>query len=140
MSFSVANSTADWCNGVIENPKSDDPIIVTDEPFGKVIDGGQVQLRPQYIKIKTRPGIPKPITLSFKPAKDYALDVYFLMDISYTMAFQRDILYQQANEIYKQMTSYTNNVRFGLGSFVEKPGFPYVDKKYVIFCYYNDYT
>lgn len=63
--------------------------------------------------------------MSYKPAKNYPLDVYFLMDNSYTMRFHMDTLFKEAEMIYESLTKLTNNVRFGAGSFIEKCAFPF---------------
>lgn len=53
------------------------------------------------------------------------------------MKYQKQALEAQAKAIHAQLSSYTNNVALGIGSFVEKPGFPYVDRiRPYVFCYY----
>ncbi|KAF9416979.1 hypothetical protein HW555_005807 [Spodoptera exigua] len=116
-----------WCKPeYIQNPKFE-MVVAEDKQFAENKNGSQVQIKPQVIKVKVRPGEPVDFTMHFKPAKDYPLDVYYLMDISYTMQTNLKDLKQQALKIYKDLSVYTNNVRLGIGSFVEKPGFPYVD-------------
>lgn len=116
-----------WCKPEnIQNPRFE-KVIKEDKNFSDTEEGSQVQIKPQVIKVKVRPGEPVDFTMNFKPAKDYPLDVYYLMDISYTMESRVGDLKRQAEKIYKDLSAYTNNVRLGIGSFVEKPGFPYVD-------------
>ncbi|XP_022820748.1 integrin beta-PS-like [Spodoptera litura] len=116
-----------WCKPkYIHNPLFHKE-TTEDKDFAESKNGTQVQIKPQVIKVKVRPGEPVDFTINFKPAKDYPLDVYYLMDISYTMQTKVDDLKRQAQKIYKDLSAYTNNVRLGIGSFVEKPGFPYVD-------------
>lgn len=84
-----------------------------------------VQLRPQKVLFKARPGESRKFKISYKPSKNYPLDVYFLMDNSYTMRFHMTTLIDEATTIYESLTNLTNNVRFGAGSFIEKCAFPF---------------
>ncbi|KAJ0181644.1 hypothetical protein K1T71_002366 [Dendrolimus kikuchii] len=97
--------------------------------FKPIVNGSEaIQFRPQKIDIKVRPGIPVKFEMSYKPAEDFPLDVYFLMDISYSMKSVKEELRNQAYEIFNHLTVLSNNVRLGIGSFVEKPAYPYYDK------------
>lgn len=99
-----------------------------DKDFSGGINGTPVvQFKPQHLHIKSRPGVPLKITMSYKPAKDYPLDVYYLMDYSATMKQHAKTLRNQGNEIYSELIKLTNNVRLGIGSFVEKNALPYVE-------------
>lgn len=86
-----------------------------------------VQFRPQSIKIKARPGVPVDFMMSYKPATDYPLDLYYLMDYSKTMQVHATTLMEQGYKIYKELRKLTNNVRLGIGSFIEKPALPYAE-------------
>ncbi|XP_075991986.1 integrin beta-PS-like [Anticarsia gemmatalis] len=121
-----------WCDKKFikyPTPKTD---IIMNKSFNQTItiDDAtvQVQFKPQKINIKARPGFTNKFTMSYHPAQDFPLDVYYVMDISDTMRKKKEELKSQAKQIYAELTTYTNNVRLGIGSFVEKPGFPYVDK------------
>ncbi|XP_052740856.1 integrin beta-PS [Bicyclus anynana] len=65
--------------------------------------------------------------MSYKPAKHYPLDIYYLLDSSESMKSYKKDLCDQGVQIYEQLSQITNNVRLGVGSFVEKPSLPYVD-------------
>ncbi|CAH2104939.1 unnamed protein product [Euphydryas editha] len=113
-----------WCKGgQIYDPQPNITIIMDKDFSGTPV----IQFKPQKMYIKTRPGIPVNIKMSYKPAKDYPLDVYYLMDYSFTMARHAQTLHDQGNEIYNELIKLTNNVRLGIGSFVEKNSLPYVD-------------
>lgn len=103
--------------------------IRTNIAFGNNFNDIKVQFMPQNIFIKARPGVPVNFTVSYQPAKDYAIDVYYLMDNSDTMQSNKKDLIEQANEIYGALKKLTNNVRLGVGSFVEKPLYPYYESK-----------
>ncbi|KAG6444042.1 integrin beta-PS-like [Manduca sexta] len=117
-----------WCDSkFIENPKKVQ-LIEVDKDFGSTMDDLKIQFKPQVMRMKARPGTKLYFNMSYKPAEHFPLDVYYLMDTSYTMTMHREALISQANQIYKELTSLTNNVQLGVGSFVEKPGYPYFDK------------
>ncbi|KAM3962806.1 integrin beta pat-3-like [Aphomia sociella] len=118
-----------WCKREhIVNPKLTNPIWKKDEEFSSGSPTTKpVQFRPQRLKLKVRPGIPFTFNLSYKPAKHYPLDIYYLMDHSYTMRPQTKTLQEQGRLILEELEKFTNNVQFGVGSFVEKPSFPYAD-------------
>ncbi|CAB3248238.1 unnamed protein product [Arctia plantaginis] len=123
MPLNVLNTTKNWCNNSYIKSHPNLPINIRNDDFNN-----SIQLRPQRIKIKTSPRFLNKFPIYFKPAEDYPLDVYYLIDISYTMKYQKSALETQAKAIYAQLSDYTNNVKLGIGSFVEKPGFPYVDR------------
>ncbi|VVC97301.1 unnamed protein product [Leptidea sinapis] len=104
--------------------------IIKDEDFSAGLEGAKVvQFKPQKVYIKSRPGFDVKIDMSYKPAKDYPLNIYFLLDSSYTMKENHGVLLRQVQKIYKKLINLTNNVRFGLGNFLEKPALPFADPK-----------
>ncbi|KAL0848938.1 hypothetical protein ABMA28_013332 [Loxostege sticticalis] len=119
-----------WCKKeYIYNPKMYTRISKEDEPFRLGTDKLRtIQLRPQKMHLKMRPGATGvTFDINYQPAKDFPLDVYYLMDYSYTMHSHVDALRQQVTFVYQELSKFTNNVQFGLGSFIEKPDFPFVD-------------
>ncbi|PZC83274.1 hypothetical protein B5X24_HaOG208038 [Helicoverpa armigera] len=125
-SSSYIKSNPSWCKDQLYSPKPWKNTTQNDY-FGEVRNGSTVQFRPQEIKMKVRPGVTMQFNMTFKPAKDYPLDVYYLMDTSDTMKDRIKELKDQALLIHTELSRYTNNVKLGIGSFVEKPGFPYYD-------------
>ncbi|KAI8427544.1 hypothetical protein MSG28_002059 [Choristoneura fumiferana] len=123
-SYSDANK--DWCGEKVYNPIVSDVVNDRNDSLNTGEDGKKiVQLQPQAMKIKVRPGQQFNFTVKYRPAKDYPLDVYYLMDYSYTMKKYLELLQKQGNEIYERLSDLTNNVRLGVGSFIEKPGLPF---------------
>ncbi|CAK1549665.1 unnamed protein product [Leptosia nina] len=120
-----------WCNETFYNPPHHDYKVTQNYDFNAGSNGEKIyQFKPQVAQIKARPGASIPIEMSYKPAKDYPLDVYYLMDFSFTMSKHAATLVKQAVEIYEELTKLTNNVRLGAGSFVEKPAMPFVDVRH----------
>ncbi|KOB67436.1 Integrin beta, partial [Operophtera brumata] len=112
----------------INNPGSSKPNVTTNKDFSSK-PGEEIQFRPQKIKITLRPGVPVTFDMYYQPAKDFPLDMYFLMDNSYTMRDYAKELARQTLKVYETLKLLTNNVRLGIGSFVEKPALPYTDTR-----------
>lgn len=87
-----------------------------------------VQVTPQRINVNLRPneGNPYRFKMWYKQARDYPVDLYYLMDLSNSMKDDKDKLSQLGNELAKEMKSLTSNFRLGFGSFVDKVVMPYV--------------
>lgn len=121
-------STKKWCDkDFVYNPGFDRNITLN-KNFTSISDDEEpIQFKPQVIDIKARPGVTVKFNMSYKSAEDFPLDVYFLMDISDTMLSVKKKIHKEARGVRTELMKLTNNVRFGIGSFVEKPGYPYVD-------------
>lgn len=75
------------------------------------------------------------ITLSYSKAEDYPVDLYYIMDLSFTMERYKDKLSELGGEIAEAMRKLTSNFRLGFGSFVDKVVLPMtnaVPTKYII--------
>lgn len=51
-----------------------------------------MQLKPQKIKIRLRPGVSHRVELQYRQAEDYPVDLYYLMDLSNSMSDDKDKL------------------------------------------------
>ena len=91
------------------NPLSPDP---DDHQF--------VQIAPQKISVTVRPS--RPISLNFQVAhaKQFPIDLYFLMDLSFSMSASRENLASLGGQIIDAIKQRTENLATGFGSFVEK--------------------
>ncbi|KAH9524935.1 Integrin beta-1 [Bulinus truncatus] len=85
-----------------------------------------VQIQPQKVRIRIRPNKPVEIKLAFRQAKNYPVDLYYLMDLSNSMEDDKDSLAELGNLIADKMSAITKNFRLGFGSFVDKVVSPYV--------------
>uniref|UniRef100_A0A8C9VJV2 Integrin beta n=1 Tax=Scleropages formosus TaxID=113540 RepID=A0A8C9VJV2_SCLFO len=85
-----------------------------------------VQLRPQNLNLKLRVGVPETFTVTFKRAEGYPIDLYYLMDLSYSMQDDLEKIKTLGQEILNTLMRVTNKVRIGFGCFVDKVGMPYV--------------
>lgn len=75
-------------------------------------------------------GLTKPVefTFEFQPTsyKKYPLDIYYLMDASFSMKAVKDDLVKQIEYITIDLNSKAD-LRFGFGSFIEKRTMPFVN-------------
>ncbi|XP_063838955.1 integrin beta pat-3-like [Ostrinia nubilalis] len=116
-----------WCLGAVQNPNntiSTDPIKNVDfsSDIGKVI-----QIKPQEVTLDLRAGQPQEFSFSYKPASNYPVDLYFLLDASSTMAGIKDKIEEQALNIFATMQELTTNIKLGMGTFVDKNAIPFTD-------------
>ncbi|CAJ1076232.1 integrin beta-3a [Xyrichtys novacula] len=88
--------------------------------------GHVTQIRPQKINLKLRPGDYKQFTVSVKQVEDYPVDLYYLMDLSFSMKDDLDRLRTLGNDLAKTMGRTTSNLRMGFGAFVDKTVSPYM--------------
>uniref|UniRef100_A0A672NP77 Integrin beta n=1 Tax=Sinocyclocheilus grahami TaxID=75366 RepID=A0A672NP77_SINGR len=109
--------------GII-NPKNDF-IKISNKPLnaGK----NPVQIQPQEIQLDLRPGVPYTFQLHFKRAEGYPVDLYYLMDLSYSMKDDLENVKNLGNKLLEELNRITGNARIGFGSFVDKTLLPYTD-------------
>lgn len=102
--------------------------IINDNPLSNKTNNEDdvVQLRPQRIKLRLPPHMPKTITLQYKQVVDYPVDLYYLMDLSKSMSDDKEKLAELGNQISSNMQRITSNFRLGFGSFVDKVLMPFV--------------
>ncbi|KAM4700876.1 integrin beta-7 isoform 1-T3 [Discoglossus pictus] len=84
------------------------------------------QLAPQRLHLKLRPGEQKGFRIKFKRAEGYPIDLYYLMDLSYSMKDDLENVKKLGSDIQKALQDVTKSVRIGFGSFVDKTVLPYV--------------
>ncbi|CDW55110.1 Integrin beta pat 3 [Trichuris trichiura] len=117
---------------LIENPKTAYSII-RDEPLTNAgeteEESDAVQLQPQEIMITMRPKDILSFDVTFRQAVDYPVDLYYLMDLSFSMADDKQKLTELGDLLSERMRKITRNFRLGFGSFVDKKVMPFVDPR-----------
>ncbi|GFQ73029.1 integrin beta-PS [Trichonephila clavata] len=103
--------------------------ILENEPLSDAgaVAGSAIQLKPQKLKLSLRPGDPTTFKVTFRQAEDYPVDLYYLMDLTFTMKKHKETLAELADTIAESMNNVTKNFRLGFGSFIDKVVMPYVD-------------
>jgi hypothetical protein len=104
----------------VEDPIPDPPDIMRDDPLGET-----TQIAPQEVVLNLRTGVPQTFTLSVKPARNYPLDFYILMDVSGSQAQDLDILRNLSTSITEELQNISSEFALGFGSFVDKIAYPY---------------
>lgn len=64
------------------------------------------------------------IHVNYSKAEDYPVDLYYLMDLSFSMEPYRDQLSKLGDKLAEAMQKLTSNFRLGFGSFVDKVALP----------------
>ncbi|XP_053715176.1 integrin beta-1a [Synchiropus splendidus] len=121
------------CNeNMIENPRGERKTLkdkkVTNRQKGaeKLKPEEITQIQPQKISLKLRSGEPQSFNLTFKRAEDYPIDLYYLMDLSYSMKDDLENVKNLGTSLMLEMEKITSDFRIGFGSFVEKTVMPYI--------------
>ncbi|XP_071459919.1 integrin beta-3 [Marmota flaviventris] len=90
-------------------------------------DGSQVtQVSPQRIALRLRPDDSKNFSIQVRQVEDYPVDIYYLMDLSYSMKDDLWSIQNLGTKLASQMRKLTSNLRIGFGAFVDKPVSPYM--------------
>ena len=83
------------------------------QDFNKDLDA--VQIKPQNVKMMLRKGRQQSVKLTYKPAKNYPLDLYYLMDLTYTMKDDKETLVKMGGSLLDAMKNLTENFRLEIG-------------------------
>ena len=84
----------------LEYPENSIEIIKDDELNLDPEEGQEfVQITPQKIKLKLRPGIDFDFSFEVAQSKDYPVDLYYLMDLSNSMSDDKETIVRMGNSI-----------------------------------------
>ncbi|NXW51045.1 ITB2 protein, partial [Nyctiprogne leucopyga] len=86
-----------------------------------------IQLTPQEVHLKLRIGQPAVFEVKFRRATGYPIDLYYLMDLSYSMLDDLEKVKKLGGELLRALESTTPYRRIGFGSFVDKTVLPFVN-------------
>ncbi|KFV67347.1 Integrin beta-2, partial [Dryobates pubescens] len=87
----------------------------------------EIQLAPQKVHLKLRIGQPAEFEVKFRRAVGYPIDLYYLMDLSYSMLDDLEKVKKLGGELLRALESTTPSRRIGFGSFVDKTVLPFVN-------------
>ncbi|XP_069761167.1 integrin beta-3-like isoform X2 [Narcine bancroftii] len=85
-----------------------------------------VQFSPQKIAISLRRGESRSFTVQARQVEDYPVDIYYLMDLSFSMKDDLENIQQLGTKVAMEMAKKTSNLQLGFGAFVDKPVSPYI--------------
>uniref|UniRef100_A0A7N8X4W8 Integrin beta n=1 Tax=Mastacembelus armatus TaxID=205130 RepID=A0A7N8X4W8_9TELE len=100
--------------------------VVEDRPLSNKAAGATqdvTQIKPQKLHITLRPG---ELLHPMRQVEDYPVDLYYLMDLSYSMNDDLFRLRTLGKGLAEAMSRTTSNLRMGFGAFVDKPLSPYM--------------
>ncbi|EDV26654.1 uncharacterized protein TRIADDRAFT_54882 [Trichoplax adhaerens] len=86
-----------------------------------------IQVAPSVVDLDLRVGQPAKFSIEVQPAANYPVDLYYLMDVSFSMRDDLDIMKGTINTIVNEMRTLSNRSSFGFGTFVDKPIAPFMD-------------
>nr|QAT77243.1 integrin beta-2 [Plecoglossus altivelis] len=86
-----------------------------------------VQLKPQSVKLQLRPGMPHTFTLEFQRVEGYPVDLYYLMDLSYSMEDDLREVKRLGHDLFDALQTITGDGQIGFGSFVDKTVLPFTN-------------
>ncbi|XP_016096813.1 integrin beta-1-B-like [Sinocyclocheilus grahami] len=116
----------------IENPRGTVSINKNQSLTDRTKDGVKLkpdqitQIQPQKLTLDLRSGEAQTFHLTFKRAEDYPIDLYYLMDLSYSMKDDLENVKNLGTDLMLEMQKITSDFRIGFGSFVEKTVMPYI--------------
>nr|XP_021182870.2 integrin beta pat-3 [Helicoverpa armigera] len=118
-----SEDNSSWCPKSVQNPAS-----LVEASSSKAFSSDQdniVQIKPQRYKLNLRSGKSETFNFSFQGARDFPVDLYFLLDASTTMEGIKNETAQQSQNIYLAIKNMTDNVYLGFGTFIDKRVFPF---------------
>uniref|UniRef100_I3K8D4 Integrin beta n=1 Tax=Oreochromis niloticus TaxID=8128 RepID=I3K8D4_ORENI len=101
--------------------------IAKNDPLSASENGQVVQMRPQKIDLDLRPGLPVSFNVSFKAAEGHPVDLYYLMDLSYSMRDDLANVKVLGTDLFAALRKITKHARIGFGAFVDKTVLPYTN-------------
>ncbi|XP_062413825.1 integrin beta-1-like isoform X1 [Pungitius pungitius] len=117
----------------IENPRGgiqinkNKPVTNRKKDVAEKLTPEQItQIQPQKLTLTLRSGEPQTFELKFKRAEDYPIDLYYLMDLSFSMKDDLENVKNLGTDLMREMQGITSDFRIGFGSFVEKTVMPYI--------------
>lgn len=100
--------------------------------------GPKVQVQPQRIKVNLRSGVATTVRLTVRPAENYPVDLYYLMDMSNSMKDDLGKLTALATTIADSINNITKSSKLGFGSFVDKTVSPFIRVETKLPCITSD--
>ncbi|XP_073330199.1 integrin beta-2 [Pagrus major] len=111
----------------IISPKNNLTIVKEDSLSPPFNQQEPVQLSPQKISLKLRPGLSTTFNVSFKRSQGYPVDLYYLMDLSYSMKDDLENVKELGQDLFAALKKFTEHAQIGFGAFVDKTVLPYTN-------------
>ncbi|XP_066493552.1 integrin beta-2 [Tiliqua scincoides] len=85
------------------------------------------QMHPSKVTLRLRPDQPATFNVTFRRGEDYPIDLYYLMDLSYSMKDDLQNVKKLGADLLQALNKITNKARIGFGAFVDKTVLPFVN-------------
>ncbi|CAG9773873.1 unnamed protein product [Ceutorhynchus assimilis] len=85
-----------------------------------------IQIKPQSYRVILRKDSAVNLTFTYKAAKNYPLELYYLGDLSYSMKTHLETLKNIGDELGNSLEKLTKHYKLAYGSFLDKPGMPFI--------------
>ncbi|CAL8095272.1 unnamed protein product [Orchesella dallaii] len=89
-------------------------------------DQKAVPIQPQKVSLRMRVNDPVQFPMKYKEVEDYPLELYYLMDGTFSMKDDQEVLVGLGDSIGERLRNLTSKYRQGFGTFVDKVMMPYV--------------
>uniref|UniRef100_A0A7M4ELJ9 Integrin beta n=1 Tax=Crocodylus porosus TaxID=8502 RepID=A0A7M4ELJ9_CROPO len=89
--------------------------------------GEKSQLDLQTVNLQLRKGQPAEFNVTFHRAEGFPIDLYYLMDLSYSMHDDLEKVKKLGGDLLAVLKTLTKTGRIGFGSFVDKTVLPFVN-------------
>ena len=100
--------------------------VAKDIPVGSKPDGSAVNIQPQLVNLKLRPGSTEKFNVTVYVSKNYPVDLYYLVDNTVSMMDDFVNLATLSDQLIAEMVALTQNFHLGLGTFSDKPLKPWI--------------
>ncbi|KAK5641772.1 hypothetical protein RI129_010319 [Pyrocoelia pectoralis] len=84
-----------------------------------------IQLKPQKLSVQIKPKQPINFQFVYRPAEDYPLDLYYLMDLTETMDSDIATMATLGTELTKLLQKLSKNFRVAFGYYSDKVALPF---------------
>ncbi|XP_066912333.1 integrin beta-1-like [Clytia hemisphaerica] len=134
-----SSGSCSWCKdenftSTVQQPRCDLPsnlkdckdIMNVQGEVKVVTNDATLQVRPKEVKLKLRPGAPKTFSIKVTPAKNFPVNLYYLMDMSKSMEDDLEKLQSLGTKIAAEIGTITTKYKLGFGSFVDKTVAPFI--------------
>lgn len=100
---------------------------IQDKPL-RSKSGNVIQIKPQKVNLTLRTGETINVKFQYSQAENYPVDLYYIIDNSFSMAVHKNKLAKLGVELSQTMINLTNDFRIGFGSFIDKNAAPFVSQ------------
>uniref|UniRef100_A0A182N8S2 Integrin beta n=1 Tax=Anopheles dirus TaxID=7168 RepID=A0A182N8S2_9DIPT len=88
-----------------------------------------IQISPQKMRLRLGKLSSRTVSFKYKPAKNYPLDMYYLMDLTWSMRDDKATLESMGSQLALALANLTANYQLGFGSFADKPALPFIQSE-----------